>query len=81
MKILSITLFAVLASITTTSFANCPLQLNADDMHECIMMEGNDDLNYREWAPEFYKNINPEKAAAIRAAYKTETKATKNNAQ
>ncbi len=46
MKILSITLFAVLASITSTSFANCPSQLSADDMLECITMEGNDDLSY-----------------------------------
>ncbi len=77
MKILSITLFAVSASVTATSFAACPSQLSADDMHECIMMEGNDDLGYREWAPEFYKNINPQKSASVRAAYEAETKHTK----
>jgi hypothetical protein len=38
------------------------------------MMEGNGDLDYREWAPDFYKNINPEKAASIIAAYDAETK-------
>ncbi len=79
MKILLITLFFVLASITSTSFANCPSQLNAGDMLECITMEGNGDISCREWAAEFYKNTNPEKAAAIRAAYKAETKPTKNN--
>ncbi len=79
MRILLITLFAVLASITSTSFANCPPQLSAGDMLECITVEGNDDLSYQEWAAEFYKSTNPEKAAAIRAAYKAETKSTKNN--
>ncbi len=76
MKLLSITLFAASISVTATSFAECPSRLTANDMHECIMMEGNDDLDYREWAPEFYKNINPEKSAAVRAAYETETKNT-----
>ena len=76
MKLLSITLFAASISISATSFATCPSGLTADDMHECIMMEGNDDLDYREWAPEFYKNINPEKAASVRAAYEAETKNT-----
>jgi len=77
MKILSITLFVVSASVTTSSFAMCPSQLSADNMYECIMMEGSDDLEYREWASEFYKNTNPEKAASIRAAYEAETKSTK----
>lgn len=76
MQLLSIILFALSISITTASFAECPSQLSSDDIHECIMMEGNDDLDYREWAPEFYKNSNPKKAAAIRAAYEDETKNT-----
>ncbi len=76
MKLLSIALFSASISVTSTSFAECPSRLTADDMHECIMMEGNGDLVYKEWAPEFYKNSNPEKAAAVRAAYEAETKGT-----
>ncbi len=76
MKLLSITLFAASISITTASFAECPSQLSPDDIHECIMMEGNGDINYQQWAPEFYKKTNPEKAAAVRAAYEAETKNT-----
>ncbi len=48
MKIFSIILFFVLESIASTSFANCLFQLNAGDMLECITMEGNGDLSYRE---------------------------------
>ncbi|VAW91943.1 hypothetical protein MNBD_GAMMA22-2539 [hydrothermal vent metagenome] len=80
-KLLSITLFIVSASIITTSFASCPSQLKPDNMHECIMMEGNDDLSYREWAPGFYKTSNPEKAAAILAAYEAEVKHNKNSGE
>jgi len=76
MKLLSITLFAASISVTATSFAACPSRLTADDMHECVMMEGNGDLDYREWVPEFYKNSNPKKVAAVRAAYEAETKNT-----
>ncbi len=57
-------------SISGTASAECPSQLTADNMHECIMMEGNGDLSYREWAPEFYREFNPGKAAIIKAAYK-----------
>ncbi len=74
MKILLSVLYATLISIATTSFAECPSHLNVDDMHECIMMEGNGDIDYREWAPEFYKEFNPGKVEAIRAAYEAETK-------
>jgi len=74
MKLLSITLFAVLLSTSTTSFASCPSGLTADDMYECIMMEGSGDLDYGKWAPEFYKNVDPEKAASVRAVYEAETK-------
>ncbi len=72
MKTLSIILFAGSISVTATSFAGCPSRLTADDMHECIMMEGNGDLDYQEWAPEFYKKTNPEKSASVRAAYEAE---------
>jgi len=59
-------------SIPNNALAECPSQLVPDDMHECIMMEGNGDLSYREWAPAFYLEFNPGKAAAIQAAYQAE---------
>ncbi len=57
-------------SISGTASAECPSQLTADNMHECIMMEGNGDLSYLKWAPEFYREFNPGKVAIIKAAYK-----------
>ncbi len=66
-------------SLPGIALAECPSQLIADDMHECIMMEGNGDLSYRVWAPGFYKEIDPKKSAAILEAYQAEDlKAAKN---
>lgn len=76
MKLVSIALFAASISVSTPSFAECPSRLTADDVHECVMMEGSGDIKYKEWAPEFYKKINPEKSASIRAAYEADTKNT-----
>ncbi len=59
-------------SIPNNAVAECPSQLTPDDMHECIMMEGNGEISYREWAPEFYMEFHPEKSAAIKAAYEAE---------
>lgn len=77
MKLISTVAFIPVMTIIATSmpgitYAQCPSKLTADDMHECIMMEGNGDLNYREWASKFYKESNPGKTHAIEAAYKTE---------
>jgi len=55
----------------------CPSGLSTDDMYECIMMEGSGGFDYHEWAPEFYKNTNPEKAASVSAAYEAEIKKIK----
>ncbi|HEB54977.1 MAG TPA: hypothetical protein ENI98_01475 [Gammaproteobacteria bacterium] len=77
MKLISTVAFIPVMVITASSipgitYAQCPSKLTPDDMHECIMMEGNGDLDYREWAPEFYKKFNPGKVDAINEAYKTE---------
>ncbi len=56
--------------ITSTAYAECPSGLTADEMHECIMMESNGNFNYREWASEFYAEVNPDKAAVIKTVYK-----------
>ena len=69
MKLISIMACLVSMGISGTASAECPSQLTADNMHECIMMEGNGDLSYQKWAPEFYREFNPGKAATIKAAY------------
>jgi hypothetical protein len=74
MKQLLLTLFAALTliSISTTSFAACPSGLTADDMYECIMMEGSGDLDYRKWAPEFYKKYQSAKSRLYKFVYVAE---------
>ena len=78
MKLISTVAFIPVMIITVSSipgitYAQCPSKLTPDNMHECIMMEGNDDgLDYREWASEFYKEFSPGKVDAINAAYESE---------
>lgn len=72
MNIISTMIVATSLGLSGAALAECPSQLTADNMHECIMMEGSGDLSYQQWAPEFYKELNPGKAAAITAAYKAE---------
>ncbi len=70
MKLISTIVYIASMGINGAASAECPSQLSAENMHECVMMEGNGDLSYREWAPEFYREFNPGKAAIIKAAYK-----------
>ncbi len=70
MKLILTIAFIISTSITSIAYAKCPSRLTIDEMHECIMMESNTDFSYREWASEFYAEVNPDKAAAIKTAYK-----------
>ena len=80
MKLISTLICIASISIPATASAECPSQLNTDDMHECIMMESNTKFSYQKWASEFYTKVNPDKADAIKAAYKnSDSKATQAN--
>ncbi len=69
MKTISTILIVVSMFASTAVLAECPVNLSVEDMTECIMMEGSGDLDYREWALEFYRDSDPDKVAAIREAY------------
>lgn len=79
MKVISTTLFIGSMSVSTVSLADCPLRLPVDDIIECVMVEGSGDIDYQEWASEFYKDTDPDKLAAIRAAYSEEEKVVVRN--
>ena len=61
-----------LMSISGAAFAVCPDNLSADEMSECIIIEGSGELSYQEWQQQ-YGNTYREDVAVIPITEKANT--------